>query len=97
MGGGWWGLGWVVRLRVSEAFGFCIWDALKNNKYGTRTGVAELMCEQLGGDCSRKRLYIVCIIFKLGSVLVCILEFSVRKHCYKLCLGMMGDSPKYGG
>ena len=55
------------------------------------------MCEQLGGDCSRKRLYIVCIIFKLGSVLVCILEFSVRKHCYKLCLGMMGDSPKYGG
>ena len=58
----------MVRLRVSEAFGFCIWDALKNNKYGTRTGVAELMCEQLGGDCSRKRLYIVCIIFKLGSV-----------------------------
>ena len=86
-----------MRLRVSEAFGFCIRDALKNNKYGTRTGVAELMCEQLGGDCSRKRLYIVCIIFKLGSVLVCTLEFSVRKHCYKLCLGMMGDSPKYGG
>ena len=71
---------------------------LSQNKYGTRTGVAELMCEWLGGDCSQKRLYIVCIfIFKLGSVLVCILEFSVRKHFYKLCLGMMGDSPKYGG
>ena len=55
------------------------------------------MCEQLGGDCSQKRLYIVCIFFKLGSVLVCILEFSIRKHFYKLCLGMMGDSPKYGG
>ena len=24
------------------------------NKYGTRTGVAELVCEQLDGDCSRK-------------------------------------------
>ena len=64
--GGWLGLGWVVRLRVSEAFGFCIRDALKKNKYGTRTGVAELMCEQLGGDCSRKRLYIVCIFFQIG-------------------------------
>ena len=55
-----------MRLRVSEAFGFCIRDALKKNKYGTRTGVAELMCEQLGGDCSRKRLYIVCIFFQIG-------------------------------
>ena len=52
--GGWLGLGWVVRLRVSEAFGFCIRDALKKNKYGTRTGVAELMCDQLGGDCSKE-------------------------------------------
>ena len=24
------------------------------NKYGTKTGVAELLCEQLDGDCSRK-------------------------------------------
>ena len=53
-------------IRVSEAFGFCIRDALKKNKYGTRTGVAELMCEQLGGDCSRKRLHIVCIIFRIS-------------------------------
>ena len=53
-------------IRVSEAFGFCIRDALKKNKYGTRTGVAELMCEQLGEDCSRKRLYIVCIFFQIG-------------------------------
>ena len=55
------------------------------------------MCEQLGGDCSWKRLYIVCIFLKLVSVLVCILEFSVCKHFYKLCLGMMGESPKYAG
>ena len=83
----------IARYSSDTSEGIKLWT----NKYGTRTGVAELMCEQLGGDCSRKRLYIVCIIFKLGSVLVCILEFSVRKHCYKLCLGMMGDSPKYGG
>ena len=24
------------------------------NKYGTRTGVAELMCDQLDGDCSKE-------------------------------------------
>ena len=24
------------------------------NKYGTRTEVAELMCDQLGGDCSKE-------------------------------------------
>ena len=74
-------LSFCHRLTISRVY-------FEKNKYGTQTGVAELMCEQLGGDCSRKRLYIVCIIYKLGSVLVCILEFSVRKHCYKLCLGM---------